>query len=225
VEKVHVIGKNVWKFHAIYWPALLHSANLPLPDRVFVHGFVTAEGRKIGKSLGNALDPFPVIDRFGADAVRYYLLRAISPFGDGDFSIARLEDLYHADLANGIGNLVSRLASLCAKVGYISSWPTEQPDAPEVFAAAIQAFEFDKALDSLWQIVSEINRDIEQERPWELVTGRDDQKLGKLLRRWLERMWTLATWLQPFLPDTCKVIVERLYSGAIGKASPLFPRL
>ena len=112
VEKIHVIGKNVWKFHAIYWPALLLSAGLPLPNEIVVHGFLTAEGRKIGKSLGNAVDPFGCIETFGADAVRYYLLRAIPPFDDGDFSPVRLHHLYNTDLANGLGNLVSRLTTL-----------------------------------------------------------------------------------------------------------------
>jgi methionyl-tRNA synthetase len=195
---------------------------LPLPDRVLVHGFVTAEGRKIGKSLGNAVDPFEVIGRFGADAVRYYLLRAIPPFGDGDFSVARLEELYRSDLAGGVGNLVSRLASLCAKAG-VTSWPPgERPEAPAAYVAAIEAFEFDKALEVLWQILTGINQDIAWERPWELDEG---ARLHELLERWLGEIWRLASWLEAFLPDAYRGIVERLFSGPVGKAPPLFPRV
>ncbi len=224
VEKVHVIGKNVWKFHAVYWPALLRSAGLPLPDKVIVHGFVTAEGRKIGKSLGNSVDPFVLSDRYGPDAVRYYLLRAIPTFGDGDFSVSRLEELYRTDLANGIGNLVSRLASLCAKAAYSSPQPARPPDPPERFVTAVNGYELDKAIGALWQIVTEVNRDIEQKRPWELV-GSDPSGLRQLLAGWLDRLWTLAFWLEPFLPNTACGIVERLFRGIVAPVAPLFPRL
>ena len=223
VEKVHVIGKNVWKFHAIYWPALLRSAGLPFPDTVLVHGFVTVDGRKIGKSAGNAVDPFAVIERFGADAVRYYLLRAIPPFDDGDFSLTRLAALYEADLANGIGNLVSRLAALGEIIGYASPPRTDKPAPPDDFLKAVTAFKFDKALAALWAVVAEVNRNIEQQRPWELAR-QGDSRLKELLDLWLDRVWVLATWLQPFLPETCRGIQARLFSGPVHKVSPLFPR-
>ncbi|MDY7010095.1 MAG: methionine--tRNA ligase [Planctomycetota bacterium] len=225
VDKVHVIGKNVWKFHAIYWPALLRSAGLLLPNKVVVHGFVTVDGRKIGKSLGNTVDPFAIIDRYGPDTVRYYLLRAISSFCDGDFTLARLDELYRTDLANGIGNLVSRLASLCAKVGYDSVRPPGLTAPPATFTTAIEAFEFDKALEALFGIAVEINRDIEQHRPCELIHTNGTDNLRRLLAKWLNRVWILTTWLQPFLPDTSTGIIERLFSGPVHAASPLFPRL
>jgi methionyl-tRNA synthetase len=224
VEKVHVIGKNVWKFHAVYWPALLRSAGLPLPDKIVVHGFVTADGRKIGKSLGNAVDPFAVIAKYGADAVRYYLLRAIPPFGDGDFSTRRLDELYRAELANGIGNLISRLASLCARIGYSSLPPAGEPAPPEGFAEAAEAFEFDKALSALLQIAADLNQRIEQQRPWEL-SSTDRDRLAGLLKDWLQRVWTLAYWLQPFLPAAARGIAERLFAGPVRPASPLFPKM
>jgi len=225
VEKVHVIGKNVWKFHAIYWPALLRSAGLPPPDKIVAHGFLTVEGRKIGKSLGNAVDPFGVIEKYGPDAVRYYLLRAIPPFGDGDFSLARLDELYRTELANGIGNLVSRLASLCAKVNYVSPFPTERPPSPSTYSDAFAAFEFDKALAQVYNIVSELNSDIDRKRPWELVGANEAERLRGLLTGWLSRVWTLATWLEPFLPNTSARIIEKLFSGPVRPVSPLFPRL
>ena len=118
VKKTHVIGKNVWKFHAVYWPALLLSAGLPPPDEILIHGFLTENGRKISKSQGTAINPFACAEKYGADGVRYYLLRAVSPFDDGDFSCERLGQLYNADLANGLGNLCSRLTNLCQRSTY-----------------------------------------------------------------------------------------------------------
>jgi methionyl-tRNA synthetase len=224
-EKVHVIGKNVWKFHAVYWPALLRSVGLSLPDKLLVHGFVTVGGRKIGKSLGNVVDPFAVIEKYGADAVRYYLLRAIPPFADGDFSLPRLDELYRTDLAHGIGNLVSRLGSLCARLDYESAPPAERPAPPGGFTSAIEAFEFDKALDALFGIVTNINREIEQRRPWEYIGIRDQGKLREFLAGWLGQVRGLTTWLAPFLPNTCIGITERLFSGPVRRPSPLFPRL
>ena len=112
-ETCHAIGKNVWKFHAVYWPALLLSAGFPVPDQIVVHGFLTNEGRKISKSSGDAADPIEYVDALGVDAVRHFLLRHVRPFEDSDFSRARLEAAYDADLAHGIGNLTSRLTALC----------------------------------------------------------------------------------------------------------------
>jgi methionyl-tRNA synthetase len=225
VEKIHVIGKNVWKFHAVYWPALLESAGLALPDKIVVHGFVTVEGQKIGKSLGNAVDPFALIDRFGAEAVRYYLLRAIPPFGDGDFSLARLEELYRTDLSNGIGNLVSRLATLCANAGFVSLPPVGTAELPAGFCEAVEVFEYDRALEALWEIVRALNREIERERPWELSGESGIAKASELFRSWLRRLWTFAIGLEPFLPETSRRVRERLYSGPAQKAPALFPRL
>lgn len=117
-RKVHVIGKNVWKFHAVYWPALLLSAGLPLPDEIVVHGFLTVDGQKISKSLGNAIAASEYVQTYGQDAVRHYLLKAVPPFEDGDFSGQRLAELYTQDLANGIGNLLSRLTALGERAAY-----------------------------------------------------------------------------------------------------------
>ena len=114
-EKIHFIGKNVWKFHAIYWPAILLSAGLPLPNEIVIHGFLTVDGKKISKSLGNAIDPLEVIDAFSGDTLRFYLLRCCSPFEDSDFSLAALTSAHNTYLVNGLGNLVSRLRTLAVK--------------------------------------------------------------------------------------------------------------
>ena len=253
VTKLHVIGKNVWKFHAIYWPALLLSAGLPLPDAIAVHGFVTAEGRKIGKSLGNAVDPFELAGQVGSDAVRYYLLRSIPPFDDGDVSQARLREVYNADLANGLGNLVARVTTLSRKAGY---QPTGLPgatrgpgaagqpctsgtvrpspgasdgqsavlDAPDGYTAAMEGFRFDQAVASLWRIVDRLNVEVERVRPWELLKAPDPAPLHAHLRRWTLELARLAHWLSPLLPRTAQRIRERL-SGEDPDQTPLFPRL
>jgi methionyl-tRNA synthetase len=224
VEKIHVIGKNVWKFHAIYWPALLKSVGLPLPDKILVHGFVTVDGQKIGKSLGNAVDPFALIQRFGCDAIRYYLLRAIPTFGDGDFSLARLEELYETDLANGIGNLVSRVAALCIKADVASPTPDWTGLLPKLPQAVREAPEFDRALESLWDLIREVNQDIDRERPWKLSADSDRPRLHALLNSWLAKISVLVAGLEPFLPETSCRIRESLFSGKVEKPT-LFPRL
>jgi methionyl-tRNA synthetase len=223
-EKVHVIGKNVWKFHAIYWPALLLSAGLPVPDEIVVHGFLTENGRKISKSHGFTIDPFDSVNDFGVDAVRYYLLRAISSFEDGDFSIDRLKALYNADLANGLGNLASRVTRLCEKAAYGRYAHQGVPPAPEGYHEAFEGYRFDHALAALGNVVTQINRDIEIAKPWECLND-DIQKLIPKLTEWLDALHGIAHWIQPVLPGTAKRILEGLNADRISAFQPLFPRL
>lgn len=222
--KTHVIGKNVWKFHAVYWPALLLSAGLPLPDRIVVHGFLTENGRKISKSAGATIDPFDCISRYGVDGVRYYLLRAVAPFEDSDVSLDRLRDLYNADLANGLGNLVSRLQTLGHKAG---GWRADLPPpgpAPDGYHQALAACEFDQALRRLWDSVALLNQDIERVQPWRALRDGRPQAVRNDVERWREALGTLAHWIAPFLPDAGRVVRERLSSSDSG-GPPLFPRL
>ena len=224
-RKVHVIGKNVWKFHAVYWPALLLSAGLPLPNEIVVHGFLTANGRKIGKSLGNAVDPFESIERFGADGVRYYLLRSVSPFDDGDFSSQRLLNAYNGELANGLGNLVSRLTTLAERGEYESFAAEAIPTAPDGFEEALSRYEFDRALDCLWEVIGQVNREVEDERPWELLKEGDTEGLRRLLDRWLAELHRIVYWLQPFLPEGAARVLEGLQQKPIRAFGSLFPRI
>jgi len=224
-RKIHVIGKNVWKFHAIYWPALLLSAGLPLPDEILIHGFVTENGQKISKSLGNAVDPNDLIVAYGADAVRYYLLSAISPFEDGDFSLARFRQVYNADLANGLGNLVHRIASLCGRADYGPYHKKEELRAPEDYLETITAFEFNKAIKILWTFIVETNRDIDRKQPWRELKRGNSGILKKQLTEWLEKVQTVGHWLSPFLPETSRKIDAFLSADRITAGSPLFPRI
>ena len=224
-RKVHVIGKNVWKFHAVYWPALLLSAGLPLPDRIVVHGFLTVEGRKIGKSLGNAVDPFEAISTFGGDAVRYYLLRGVPALGDGDFSRQRLKQLYQTDLANGLGNLVSRVLALCTRAGPSDIPTSGRPEPPAGYVDAFERHEFDQAASRLWSIVDAVNRDIEATRAWELLRPETLGRLREHLRRWVHELRRIGTWLEPLLPEASGRILAALARPGGIPVGPLFPRL
>lgn len=223
VRKTHVIGKNVWKFHAVYWPALLLSAGLPLPDTVLVHGFLTVNGRKIGKSLGNAIDPFACIRDVGVDAVRYYLLRAVPPNGDGDFSAVRLRHLYNADLANGIGNTLSRVTTLAARTGTVFE-PEQPPPSPTGYSEALTAFRFDDALGCLWQQLNSVNREIDQLRPWVALKAGQPEVIRPHVARWLATLWGVGVWLSPFLPQAAQRVTAALRRVPITPTASLFPR-
>lgn len=222
-RKVHVIGKNVWKFHAIYWPALLLSAGLPLPNELAIHGFLTVDGRKIGKSLGNAVSPDDFIRQYGADAVRYYLLRAVPQFGDADFSAARFAAIYEADLANGLGNLVSRLFTLAVRSGL--------EKAPESDEAAVHGpssglnTSHDEVLASIWTQIDELNRELEQAKPWVALREGSTPPLRAQIAGWLERLGWIALRIEPFLPTTSLRIRSHLTTHPLQIVAPLFPRI
>lgn len=222
--KVHVIGKNVWKFHAVYWPAMLLSAGLPLPDRIVVHGFLTVNGQKISKSRGNAVDAREWVGEYGADAVRYYLLRAVPPFEDGDVSAERLKRLYNQDLANGLGNLLSRLSSLRDRAHYGQYSPGPPPAAPDGYVEAIGSYEFDRALAALWTLISELNRDIERARPWVALRTGDRQLVRRQLSGWLHELHRVGHWLSPLLPDASRRLLAALSRRERGAPEVLFPR-
>ena len=224
-SKIHVIGKNVWKFHAIYWPALLLSAGLSLPNENVVHGFLTENGQKISKSRGNTIDPFVSVEKFGTDAVRYYLLRAVSPFNDGDFSEDRLIQIYNTDLANGLGNLVSRVTSLCGKSDFGGYEQTVVPDAPEGYHDALRNYEFDKAARILWQTIRSLNQDIDRSKPWESLKTNNGEVLKSQLSGWLDGIWQVTHWLKPFLPEASEKIFAVLSRDRIKAFGSLFPRL
>ena len=222
-QKAHVIGKDILRFHAVYWPAMLLSAGLPLPETVLVHGFLTVEGQKISKSLDNAVDPFPFIEQYGADALRYYLLRAIPSGSDGDFSEGRFREIYTADLANGLGNLVRRLEVLCQRSGYqIQDKPCCA--LPAGIEEAVEGFQFHTALQILWDRVRCLNREIEAVRPWDLLKAGQNAELTRHLWAWVRDIRTIAHALSPFLPETAEKILAQFLPGRVAPGEPLFPR-
>lgn len=223
-HRAHVIGKNVLKFHAVYWPALLLSAGLPLPETIFVHGFLTVDGQKLSKSLGNGVDPFPLVERYGADAVRYYLLRAVPSGGDSDFSERRLREVYDADLANGLGNLVRRVEALCERAGYRQETP-EEIRSTAIYRREVEAFRFHDALRTIWDRVRTLNRAIEAARPWDLLKQDGGTVLKGLLKGWTADLRSIGHALTPFLPGTGEEIVSLFSRAQAVQGETLFPRL
>lgn len=215
---IHAIGKGISRFHTIYWPAFLLSAGLALPKTIFIHGYLTINGQKISKSNPETvIDPVPLIEKYGADAIRYFLLAKISPFDDGDFSEKKLIEVYNADLANGLGNLVARVVRLAEKISY-SPNPSTPPNPPFYFN--LDNFRFDLALEKLWQKIKELNSEIDKAEPWKL----SDLDLKEFLGKITPEIQNLAFNLQPFIPETAEKILKQ-FSGKIVSQPPLFPRI
>lgn len=218
-QKVHVIGKGIIRFHAVYWIAMLLSAGLPLPNIVFVHGYLTVNGQKISKSLGNVIDPFAIVKKYGIDATRYYLLKEIPAYSDGDFSEERFKEIYNGDLANGLGNLVARLAKLIETNKPIYE-DEEIPDFSPYVHDAFVNFKFNETLLAIWIHIRNLDKKLNEWEPW--------KKTGiERVSRWNELIHGIrqvAFDLQPFLPETSANILKQ-FSEQIKSAPPLFPRL
>ncbi|NQV00505.1 MAG: methionine--tRNA ligase [Parcubacteria group bacterium] len=227
---LHLIAKDIVKFHAIFWPALLLAIGLKLPKKIFVHGYLTINGQKMSKSLGNVVDPIYLVDKYGADTIRYFLLKEISFGQDGDFSIKRLEERYNSDLANGLGNLVSRVLTLSEKAGVILS-NSEESDkefnseirlVQEKYNKAMEEIKFNDALESIWQLISFCDECIEKNKPWELVENNQD-KAKEVLSQLLTTIREIALLLEPFMPETSEEILKQIKQNK--KTEALFPRL
>ncbi len=217
---VHVIGKGILRFHAVYWPAFLLSAKLPLPKSLFVHGYFTVNGQKMSKTLGNVIDPVELIEKYGADSLRYYLLSQIPSTQDGDFSEEKLKTVYNADLANGLGNLVSRVSKLCETKNFSGPKNIEK-QLDEVVKDYFENFEFNQALDYLWNKIAGLDKLINLEKPWEL----NDEKSKIILATLVIGIIEIAYNLQPFLPETAEKILSHFSKEKITAIEPLFPRI
>lgn len=237
-NRLHVIGKGILRFHAVYWPGILLSAKIFLPKEIFVHGYITAGGQKMSKSLGNVIDPFELVEKYGTDAVRYFLLREIPSTKDGDFTYEKFEARYDADLANGIGNLVSRVISLAEK----SDLKSETLNLEDVqntefqlqidktwqkYKQALDEFKFNEALASVWGLISFCDEYVEKNRVWEKKEGQKNDILNLLYV-----IDNIARTLEPFLPETSKNILSWLGTKTtdkewvfkVKKGKPLFPK-
>ncbi|HEX2035674.1 MAG TPA: methionine--tRNA ligase [Chloroflexota bacterium] len=210
----HVIGKDIVRFHCLYWPAMLLSAGLELPRSVAVHGFITLNGQRISKTTGNVIDPVELVDEYGADALRFYLMRDVSFERDGDFTRAGLVQRYNADLANDLGNLLNRTVSMIGRY-FQRAVPDASAEAGEreadvqrialaageATAAGLERWDFDGALDGTWQLVRRANQYIDECEPWKLARDPDQRpRLGTVLYHAAESLRLLALYLAPFIP-------------------------
>lgn len=221
-----VIGKDILRFHAAVWPAMLMSLNLPLPRQLYVHGFITVEGKKMSKSLGNVLHPDDIIQKYGVDACRYYFLRHIPSYEDGDFSWQRLEAAYNNELANELGNAVQRTSAMIEKyqAGVVGTTPPAEHDiAP--YEEALDACRFDRALEEVWEQVRGLNQYIDEEKPWVIAKAGDQDHLREVLAYQVSSLLNIARLLEPFMPDAAAKITA-VFSGKTIKpiAATLFPK-
>ena len=220
---VHVIGKGIIRFHAVYWPAMLLSAGIPLPKKLFVHGYINIEGGKISKSLGNTINPFFLVEKYGVEVVRYYLLRYIHPVQDSDFSLQKLEESYNSDLANGLGNLVSRVAGLIEQNNI--KIKIEKPKEDEEFEKLVDSFSFDQALKYIWDKISEVDGKISNTKPWYLAKEGKVKEVSEILNQAANDVLQISYLLKPFLPAVSVKIKNIFFSVKVVKGDPLFPRL
>ncbi|MDP3998609.1 MAG: methionine--tRNA ligase [bacterium] len=217
---VQVAGKDNLRQQTAIWQAMLMSAGLPNSKQVFIHGFVTTEGQKISKSLGNVVDPFALVKKHGTDAVRYYLLREIPSYSDGDFSERRFKELYNADLANGLGNLVARVAKLL-EIHKPLYEDEKINDFSPYINYAIENFKFDEGLNAVWIHIKNLDRLLDEWKPWSDSGIRASVRWNELVRG----IRQIAFDLQPFLPQTAEKIQKQFAGPHITSGPPLFPRL
>jgi methionyl-tRNA synthetase len=228
--QLHLVGKEIIRFHCLYWPALLLSAGLPLPQQVYAHGWLTKDGQKISKSTGNTVNPFELTREFGSDAVRYYLLRNVVFGQDGDFTRRGLIDRYNAELANGFGNLVQRVTSLAARYGLpdsVSSCGALLAPASAARARQERAFAelaLHDAVAAADDFVRDVNRYLQTTAPWDLARNGDSQRVHAVLAEVLRATRVAADLYAPFIPRAAAEASRRL-RHPIDLGAPLFPRL
>jgi methionyl-tRNA synthetase len=220
---LHLIGKDILRFHAVYWPAMLMSAELPLPKRVFGHGFLTKNGQKMGKSLGNTLDPFTLVGQYGADAVRYYFLKEIELGKDGDFNETRFINVLNADLANDLGNLLNRTLGMLRKycggngpqltaADYEADHPLKKigSDLGNRVTKAYEALQFSQACEAIFTLIRASNKYIDESAPWSLYKQDKQTEVEQILYAVLESVRLSAYLLSPIIPNLSSDIYQQL---------------
>ncbi len=244
----HILAKDILKFHAVYWPAFLMAAGLEPPQRMFIHGYLLMGEKKMSKSLGNVLDPFEVIERFGADALRYYCFREVSFGQDGSISTAGFEARYETELANDFGNLASRTLAMVDRYrdGVV---PEAEPDDAlgaefeglvNRVCALLDEAQIGQALEEIWVLVRRLNRYVEESQPWVLAKSPEDAgRLDQVLYGLVEGLRVITLLLHPYLPNSSATLLEALGQtgleledfasrpggGIVKRIDPLFPKL
>lgn len=224
---LQIVGKDNLRFHAAIYPAMLLSAGLPVLKRLFVHGHLSVGGKKMSKTIGNVVNTEDIVNRYGADAFRYYFLRHIPSYDDGDFTWERFDAVYHGELANELGNGVQRVASMINRYqqGVIGEYPIPGHDTAP-YHEAIENQQFDRALEWVWELVKGLNVFIEQEKPWQLAKEKDDSHLKEVLAACVGDVLQIAELIEPFLPQTSQTIRHIFQDGYVHNYSGvLFPRI
>lgn len=220
---IHCVGKDIFRFHALMWPAILIALNLPRPRNILVHGFITVKGQKMSKSLGNIVDPFELVDKYGTDALRYFLLREIPSTEDGDFTYEKFKERYNADLAHGLGNLVARVINLSRKEGVNlnSNFLIKDLDlkkeikkTEKEYQKFLKEFKFNEALSSIWKLISFLDKYLEKEKPWQ-------KRDKKVIYNLLYGINKISEFLEPFLPETSKKAKKQLEGEKIRFLFPM----
>jgi methionyl-tRNA synthetase len=229
----HVMAKDILKFHAVIWPALLLAAGLPLPEHLFIHGYLLMDDKKMSKSLGNVLDPFAIIDRFGADALRFYCMREVSFGQDGSVSAGGFEERYESELANDFGNLASRTIAMIDRYRE-GAVPQAAPDPvleadleglEQEVAELLDKVEITAALERIWQRVRRLNRYVEERAPWQ--QAKDESLSGDLdttLASLHAGLVRVTRQLEPYMPASCGKLLGVLTAERVEKIPPLFPK-
>jgi len=228
----HIVGKDILRFHAVYWPAFLLSGGLRVPSQIWAHGWLTVNGEKMSKSLGNFLPPGPLVEAFGADVLRYYFMREIGFGQDGDFSHRNLLNRYNGELANGLGNLMNRIVAGIVKKNLNGCVPNVDIDALEEIDRQLierakstsrearrhlEALAFHRALDTTWELVSAANKYVDSTEPWKLAKQGEQHRLEQVCYTVLETLRWLSVMLFPIMPNKCNEL-----RAQIGMP-PLFP--
>ncbi len=224
---IQVVGKGIIRFHAATWPGILLALGLPIEKVLYVHGYVTVDNKKMSKSLGNSVSPDEILKKYGTDAFRYYFLRHVPSYGDGDFSWDVFEAAYNNELANELGNAVQRTAAMILKYqdGVIGHTPGAEHDTG-AYQEALEACRFDRALDHVWDQVRGLNQYIDQEKPWAIAKTGDEDHLREVLAQQVGDLLEIAELLEPFLPETAEKMQSIFASGIVKPLkTTLFPKL
>lgn len=229
---LHIIGKDNLKFHAVYWPAMLMSVKLKLPKAIYVHGFITSGGLKMSKTIGNIIDPFEMIEKYGVDALRYYLLREIPAYEDGDFTESRFKERYNGELANGLGNFCARVLTLAERDANMQMHANDAnitnriKKTKKIIDEKLKEFKFNEALAAIWELISFGDNYINQNAPWKIE---NEKEKSRVVFNLVVLLKEIAELLQPFLPQTSGKILKNIkISGKmlkVKKGEILFPRI
>lgn len=218
---IQMAGKDNLRQQSAMWQAMLIAADLPSTKQIFIHGFITSNGQKMSKSLGNVIDPFMYVKDYGTDAVRYFLLGKLHSYEDSDFTKGKFEDAYDSDLANGLGNLISRVSGMIKRAGFSFSQLSKNMEMSKDVAGSIEAYKFDKALTQIWGKITKADVFINQRRVWSLKGSQQNAALANLINQ----VRQITKDLEPFMPETANEIRERFHDSSTKTGKPLFPRL